>query len=106
MKFNLARAGRPRLRYPRRRQLDVLRRLCCLAAILVCGTAAAYEGRAHQQLTFIAAMQFNRCASELDVPRLTALQVRYVARAEWRFSRKVARRHRLRCRLRMAGAQG
>ncbi len=65
--------------------------MCCLAVILACGCASAYEGRAHQQLTFIAAMQFNRCVSDLDVPRLTALQVRYVARAEWRFSRKVAR---------------
>ena len=69
----------------------VVRRICCLATILACGPLSAYEGRAHQQLTFIAAMQFNRCVSDLDVPRLTALQVRYVARAEWRFSRKVAR---------------
>ena len=36
-------------------------------------------------------MQFNRCVSDLDIPCLTALQVRYIARAEWRFSRKVAR---------------
>jgi len=60
--------------------------------IVACGNVAAYDGRAHQQLTFIAAMRFNQCVSDLDdVPRLTALQVRYVARAEWRFSRKVAR---------------
>ena len=61
-------------------------------AMLLAGCAAfAYEGRGHQQLTFVAAMQFNRCVSKLDVPRLTALQVRYIARAEWRPSRKVAR---------------
>ena len=65
--------------------------MCFLPAVFFGTSAAAYEGRAHQQLTFIAAMQFNRCVSDLDVPRLTALQVRYVARAEWRFSRKVAR---------------
>ena len=73
------------------RALRIAQRMCLLPAILFCGSVAAYEGRAHQQLTFIAAMQFNRCVSDLDVPRLTALQVRYVARAEWRFSRKVAR---------------
>jgi hypothetical protein len=91
MNFKAARTGSPGFRYRRRLRLDGARRFCCLLAILVCSTAAAYEGRAHQQLTFIAAMQFNRCVSELDIPRLTALQVRYVARAEWRFSRKVAR---------------
>lgn len=91
MKFKATRTGFPRFRNRRRPRLDGARRFCCLLAILVCGTAGAYEGRAHQQLTFIAAMQFNRCVSELEIPRLTALQVRYVARAEWRFSRKVAR---------------
>ena len=85
------RADRARCGYPRRARPEVARWLCCLTMIVTCGTVTAYEGRAHQQLTFIAAMQFNQCVSELDVPRLTALQVRYVARAEWRFSRKVAR---------------
>ena len=85
------RAGRPRCGYLGHSRLEVARWLFCLVTIIACGTAAAYEGRAHQQLTFIAAMQFNKCVSELDVPLLTALQVRYVARAEWRFSRKVAR---------------
>ena len=86
------RAGGPRRGCPRHSRSKVARRLCCLAMIVAHGTVAAYEGRAHQQLTFIAAMQFNQCVSELEnVPRLTALQVRYVARAEWRFSRKVAR---------------
>ena len=73
------------------RALRTVYRMCFLLAVFFGASAAAYEGRAHQQLTFIAAMQFNRCVSDLDVPRLTALQVRYVARAEWRFSRKVAR---------------
>ena len=91
MKFKATRTGPPRFRYRHRARLDCARWFSCLLAILVSGTVVAYEGRAHQQLTFIAAMQFNRCVSELDIPRLTALQVRYVARAEWRFSRKVAR---------------
>ncbi len=73
------------------RALQSVYRMCFLLAVFGGTSVAAYEGRAHQQLTFIAAMQFNRCVSDLDVPRLTALQVRYVARAEWRFSRKVAR---------------
>ena len=85
------RLGRSRCGYPRRERSEVARWLCCLVMIVAGGTTLAYEGRAHQQLTFIAAMQFNQCVSELEVPRLTALQVRYVARAEWRFSRKVAR---------------
>ena len=85
------RADRPRYGYRSRPRRAFARRFCCLVTIVACGTVAAYEGRAHQQLTFIAAMQFNQCVSELDVPRLTALQVRYVARAESRFSRKVAR---------------
>lgn len=71
----------------------IARLACCLALTLGCASVTAYDGRGHQQLTFIAAMQFNRCVSDpdLEIPRLTALQVRYVARAEWRFSRKVAR---------------
>ena len=89
MNFKAAWTGRACLRFPL--YPCVVRRMCCLALILACPTVAAFEGRAHQQLTFIAAMQFNRCVSNLDIPRLTALQVRYVARAEWRFSRKVAR---------------
>ena len=91
MNFKPAWTGRACRRFPLRDYPRVARRMCCLALILACGTVAAFEGRAHQQLTFIAAMQFNRCVSNLDIPRLTALQVRYVARAEWRFSRKVAR---------------
>ena len=91
MNFNPAWTGRACRRSPLRDHPRDARRICCLALIVACGTVAAFEGRAHQQLTFIAAMQFNRCVSNLDIPRLTALQVRYVARAEWRFSRKVAR---------------
>ena len=91
MRFKANRTGPRRCRYRWRSRFGGVVRLCGLLAMLLGGTVAAYEGRAHQQLTFIAAMQFNRCVAELDVPRLTALQVRYVARAEWRFSRKVAR---------------
>lgn len=51
-----------------------------LAAGLGCG-AAAYEGDIHQQLTFIAALQYNRCVDGTHLQRLTPLQVRYVAKA-------------------------
>ena len=43
-------------------------------------TALAYEGKIHQQLTFLAAKQFNRCASGAGVLPLTPLQVRYIAK--------------------------
>lgn len=48
--------------------------------VLVAGSAAAYDGRLHQQLTFIAAKQFNQCVADTDVPRLTPLEVRYIAK--------------------------
>ena len=43
--------------------------------------SSAYEGDVHQQLTFIAAQQYNRCAEDTHLARLTSLQVRYVALA-------------------------
>ena len=43
--------------------------------------SSAYEGDVHQQLTFIAAQQYNRCAEDTHLGRLTSLQVRYVALA-------------------------
>lgn len=45
------------------------------------GEAGAYEGDIHQQLTFLAAQQYNRCVEDLHLPRLTPLQMRYVAKA-------------------------
>ena len=54
------------------------------------GGAGAYEGAIHQQLTFVAAREYNRCVEDIrhsadvqrQVPtRLTPLQVRYVAKA-------------------------
>jgi hypothetical protein len=42
--------------------------------------AVAYEGKLHQQLTFLAAKQFNRCVAGTDIPMLTPLQVRYIAK--------------------------
>ena len=45
------------------------------------GEARAYEGDIHQQLTFIAARQYNRCVKDMHLPRLTPLQMRYVAKA-------------------------
>ncbi|MDH3641154.1 MAG: hypothetical protein OES38_03605 [Gammaproteobacteria bacterium] len=43
--------------------------------------ARAYDGEQHQQLTFLAAKQFNRCVAGTNVPMLTPLQVRYIARS-------------------------
>ena len=50
---------------------------CALAA----APAFAYDGPAHQTLTFIAAEHFNRCAGDIGATRLTPLQVRYIVRA-------------------------
>ncbi len=52
-----------------------------LALLLAAAPAVAYEPGIHQQLTFLAAKQFNRCVAGTTVAPLSALQVRYVARA-------------------------
>lgn len=52
-----------------------------LSAILASNSLHAYDGSDHQFLTFLAAKQFNRCVADTDVPPLTPLQVRYMARA-------------------------
>ena len=51
--------------------------ILCLAA----GMAVAYPGEMHQQLSFVAARQFNRCVEGTDIPALTTLNVRYAARS-------------------------
>ncbi len=43
--------------------------------------AQAYDSSAHQFMTFLAAKQFNRCVEGTDIPALTPLQVRYIAKA-------------------------
>ena len=43
--------------------------------------AQAYDGSVHQFMTFLAAKQFNRCVEGSDIPALTPLQVRYIAKA-------------------------
>jgi hypothetical protein len=43
--------------------------------------AHGYDGSAHQFMTFLAAKQFNRCVEGTDIPALTPLQVRYIAKA-------------------------
>lgn len=48
---------------------------------LAAAPVSAYDGSAHQFMTFLAAKQFNRCVEGTDVPALTPLQVRYIARA-------------------------
>ncbi|MDE0350827.1 MAG: hypothetical protein OXM56_14125 [Gammaproteobacteria bacterium] len=55
-----------------------------LACVMAAAPAAAYEGSLHQELTFIAAKHFNNCAGHAALPRLTPLQVRYIAKANVR----------------------
>jgi hypothetical protein len=43
--------------------------------------ASAFNGSLHQELTFIAAKQFNRCVTDSKIPLLTPLEVRYIAKA-------------------------
>ena len=50
-----------------------------VAASLCPPVALAYEGNIHEQLTFLAARQYNRCAEETHLATLTPLQVRYIA---------------------------
>jgi len=49
--------------------------------LLLAGWAGAYPSAVHQELTFLAARQLNHCLDALGEPPLTALEVRYVARA-------------------------
>lgn len=56
-----------------------LLRLLMLAAWLGAGSAWGYEPDVHQQLTFLAAKELNRCAEGSEVAPLTPLQVRYIA---------------------------
>lgn len=52
-----------------------------LLACLFAGGIQAYDGKIHKQLTFIAAQGYNHCADGRQVPRLSPLQVRYIAKA-------------------------
>ncbi len=52
------------------------------AALIALGVSAhPYDRTVHQQLTFIAARHFNECVADSSTPRLTPLEVRYIARA-------------------------
>jgi hypothetical protein len=53
-----------------------------VAGALLCDSSAAYDPELHQQFTFIAAKQFNRCLEGSTLPRLTPLQVRYIAKSD------------------------
>ncbi|MCY3840497.1 MAG: hypothetical protein OXH09_17925, partial [Gammaproteobacteria bacterium] len=50
-----------------------------VAGMLVAVCPAAYEGDIHQELTFIAARQYNQCAEDTHLATLTPLEVRYIA---------------------------
>ena len=56
-------------------------RVIAFALATAAASALAYEGDIHQQLTFIAARQYNSCVEGTHLARLTPLQVRYVAKA-------------------------
>ena len=47
--------------------------------MLVTVSPVAYEGDIHQELTFIAARQYNECAEDTHLATLTPLEVRYIA---------------------------
>ena len=61
------------------------RRAClgifCSISIVATTSVSAFTAARHQELTFLAAQEFNQCVAPSSVPRLTALQVRYIARA-------------------------
>lgn len=69
-----------------RRKPWLLPVLCCVAVAVTAPAAFGYDGALHQQLTFIAAKQFNRCADETGLLPITPLQVRYAAKANVRQS--------------------
>ncbi len=54
---------------------------CLLFLLFFTGTAWSYQGEIHQKMTFAAARQFNLCAPSVELPTLTPLQVRYIARS-------------------------
>jgi hypothetical protein len=51
------------------------------AAALCAQPGAAYDAELHQELTFLAAKELNRCLDGSAIPRITPLQVRYVAKS-------------------------
>jgi len=64
--------------------LRSLQRLLAFALTLLAAlpmSLSAYDGAAHQTLTFLAARQFNRCVEDTVIAPLTPLQVRYMARS-------------------------
>ena len=58
----------------------VAKRGLAVLTLFAAAYVGGYEGDTHQQITFLAARQFNACVG-VDTPRLTPLEVRYVARA-------------------------
>ena len=54
-----------------------------LAGVVLVASANvyAYDKTVHEQLTFVAARHFNQCVADSTTPRLTPLQVRFIAKA-------------------------
>ena len=55
----------------------------CVASAVFCNSSAAYDPPLHQQFTFIAAKELNRCLDGTAIPLLTPLQVRYIAKSDF-----------------------
>jgi hypothetical protein len=51
-----------------------------LCVLLVAASARAYDPGIHQQLTFMAAKQFDRCIDGTSLDQLTPLEIRYIVR--------------------------
>ena len=78
---NLAHLGKRRRAMGRKASGAGTLALAMVVWLVPGGQTGAYEGDIHQQLTFIAAQQYNRCVEDSHLPRLTPLQMRYVAKA-------------------------
>ena len=57
-----------------------MRAVAFCGCLVMISAALGYNGKHHQNLTFLAAKHFNRCVAGTDVPLLTPLQVRYMVR--------------------------
>ena len=80
-------SGRSRAKSARRSVSGSLLSRLAMALLATCPLASlAYDGQLHQQLTFLAAKQFNRCAEAEGLLPVTPLQVRYAAKANVRQS--------------------
>lgn len=67
--------------------------VAAVGVLTLAGTAEGYNEGIHQQLTFMAARQFNRCVEGTELPMLKPLQVRYIVKANLREQARIGRWH-------------